>query len=128
MGCLVIVNLLLRILSLCCLATSITILTTASSDMTVSSLFHKDVEVKFGFSDFYAYRYMLACAAAGFVYSLLQTVFAIIQVKTGDCICDKLIHFDVYADKIQVHFTSLDVSELPAHGDFEVYLPASADS
>ncbi|OIT31521.1 PREDICTED: CASP-like protein PIMP1 [Nicotiana attenuata] len=100
MGCLTIVNLLLRIVSLCCLATSITILTTASSHMSVASLFHKDVEVKFGFSDFYAYRYMLACAAAGFVYSLLQTAFAIIQVKTGDCVCDKLIHFDVYADKI----------------------------
>lgn len=48
--------------------------------------------------------YMLACAGAGFVYSLLQSAIAIIQAKTGDCICDKLTHFDVYADKVHAHF------------------------
>ncbi|MCD7468557.1 hypothetical protein HAX54_006902 [Datura stramonium] len=100
MGCLVIVNLLLRVVSFGCLATCVTILTTSSSDMSVASVFHGDVEVKYRFTDFYAYRYMLACSGAGFVYSLLQTAIAIIQAKTGDCICDKLIHFDVYADKI----------------------------
>ncbi|KAK4373562.1 hypothetical protein RND71_008946 [Anisodus tanguticus] len=100
MGCLAIVNLLLRVLSFVCLATSVTILTTSSSDMSVASVFHGDVEVKYGFSDFYAYRYMLACSGAGFVYSLLQTAIAIIHAKTGDCVCDKLSLFDVYADKI----------------------------
>ncbi|KAM3338692.1 CASP-like protein PIMP1 [Capsicum galapagoense] len=100
MGCLANVNLFLRVLSFVCLATSVTILTTSSSDMSVASVFHGDVEVKYRSTDFYAYRYMLACSSAGFVYSLLQTAIAIIQFKTGDCISDKLSHFDVYADKI----------------------------
>ncbi|CAN4090104.1 unnamed protein product [Withania somnifera] len=100
MGRLATVNLLLRIVSFVCLATSVTILTTSSSDMSVASVFHGDVQVKYRFTDFYAYRYMLACSGAGFVYSLIQTAIAIIQAKTGDCICDKLSHFDVYADQI----------------------------
>lgn len=56
MGCLAIVNLLLRVVSFVCFATCVTILTTSSSDMSIASIFHGDVEVKYRFTDFYAYR------------------------------------------------------------------------
>lgn len=56
MGCLAIVNLLLRLVSFVSLATCVTILTTSSSNMSVASIFHGEVEVKYHFTDFYAYR------------------------------------------------------------------------
>ncbi|KAK6790994.1 hypothetical protein RDI58_010075 [Solanum bulbocastanum] len=125
MGCLAIVNLLLRVVSFVCLATCVTILTTSSSNMSVASIFHGEVEVKYHFTDFYAYRYMLACSGTGFLYSLIQTAIAIIQAKTGDCISDKLTHFDVYADKIMSMIVgtgaaagfglTVDLNRLPNH-------------
>ncbi|KAL7253143.1 hypothetical protein ACSBR1_007631 [Camellia fascicularis] len=90
------VTLLLRVLTFVFLLISLIILTTNTATLSISfSTF------KIRFNDVYAYRYMLATIVIGIAYTLLQTVFTIYQLSTGNRLGgDRLFQFDFYADKV----------------------------
>ncbi|BAT83045.1 hypothetical protein VIGAN_04014200 [Vigna angularis var. angularis] len=65
-----------------------------------------DTEEQVKFSDFYAYRYMLATIIIGFAYNLLQMAFSIFTVVSGNRVLsgDGGYLFDFFADKMISYF------------------------
>ncbi|WVZ07370.1 hypothetical protein V8G54_020716 [Vigna mungo] len=65
-----------------------------------------DTEEQVKFSDFYAYRYMLATIIIGFAYNLLQMAFSIFGLVSGNRVLngDGGYLFDFFADKMISYF------------------------
>ncbi|KAI8030203.1 CASP-like protein 4D1 [Camellia lanceoleosa] len=91
-----VVTLMLRVLTFIFLLISLIILATNNTILSTNI-----ATIKIRFSDVYAYKYMLFTILIGLAYTLLQTLFTIYQMSTGnrlggDCLCQ----FDFYADKL----------------------------
>ncbi|KAK0592368.1 hypothetical protein LWI29_017934 [Acer saccharum] len=87
----------LRFFTIAALFASIIVLTTNSAYLEIAS-----VELKLHFKDIYAYRYMLATIVMGMAYTLLQIIFTLYYISTGNRIItgDGSFTFDFFGDKI----------------------------
>ncbi|XP_021813701.1 CASP-like protein 4D1 [Prunus avium] len=85
-----IASLILRIFTFILLLTSLIVLAT-------NSIGSSDDDSKVRFTDFYAYRYMLATIVIGNAYSLLQLVLTIFNIVRGG---DGMPFLDFFGDKL----------------------------
>lgn len=91
-----VVSLAVRILTFIFLLIAAIVLGT--NKVTAANGFGGGVEIKF--QDFYAFRYVLATAIIGILYTLLQAAFTIFHVSTGNRIGGEgLYQLDFYGDK-----------------------------
>ncbi|KAG8390877.1 hypothetical protein BUALT_Bualt01G0129300 [Buddleja alternifolia] len=95
-----VVALIVRLLTFISLLISVIIIATNTVTVTATSTVGF-VQVRIRFSDFYAYRYMLAAGVIGIAYTVLQTAFTIFYVSTGNRLGgDGFTLVDFYGDKV----------------------------
>ncbi|XP_009761561.1 CASP-like protein PIMP1 [Nicotiana tabacum] len=94
------VGLIVRVLTFICLLISLILIATNTKTIPTNI---GDVKIKF--SDFYAYRYLIATVVIGMAYTLLQTAFSIFLVTTGNRLGGEgFCLFDFYGDKFISYF------------------------
>ncbi|KAL8051428.1 hypothetical protein ABFX02_06G147600 [Erythranthe guttata] len=83
-----VVALIIRLITLISLVICLIIVSTNTATTytryNTGTTYTRYVAIKIKSTNFYAYRYMLASAAIGMAYTILQTLFAIFHVTTGN--------------------------------------------
>ncbi|KAL3837777.1 hypothetical protein ACJIZ3_022368 [Penstemon smallii] len=98
-----VVTLIVRVLTFTCLLISVIIIATnkATSIIDINLATNTATSVEMKFSDFYAYRYMLASGVIGMAYTVLQIAFTIFYVSSGNRFGgDGLTLLEFYGDKV----------------------------